>query len=307
MALHMLQQQEKILAFGRETPIQSLQHPQLAAAGIELWVKREDLIHPAISGNKWRKLKHNLLAASKAGYRQLLSFGGAYSNHIYALAAAGKLFGFETLGFIRGEQHLPLNKRLGFVIDQGMQLHYLSRSRYRQKNNAEFLADISAQFPHAFVIPEGGSNALAIPGVLEMMQEINTQKGGFDYYMLACGSGGTTAGLLASNPSGNIVAVSVLKGGSFLKDEISLLLGEYGSNCGTTKLELMLDYHFGGYAKHKPALLDFIQQFEADFGIPTEPVYTGKMFFALFDLLSKGYFRAGSRILAIHTGGLAPC
>ncbi|MFD3002224.1 1-aminocyclopropane-1-carboxylate deaminase/D-cysteine desulfhydrase [Pontibacter toksunensis] len=284
-----------------DTPLQQLQDPLLQEHQVELWIKREDLLHPEISGNKWRKLKYNLQQAKRLQHHTLLTFGGAYSNHIAATAAAGKTFGFKTIGIIRGEEHLPLNPTLRFATSCSMQLQYVSREKYRKKDDAAFLQELSEQYSQPFVLPEGGTNSLAVKGCTEIVQDIAID---YDYVCCASGTGGTVAGIVAGLAGEKqVLAFPALRGGDFLQEDIQQLVYTY---CGHTyhNWRLIADYHFGGYAKVKPELLAFMQAFHKQHHIPLEPVYTGKMLYGLFELIRKGYFPKGSRIVAIHTGGL---
>ncbi|MER2999410.1 1-aminocyclopropane-1-carboxylate deaminase/D-cysteine desulfhydrase [Pontibacter populi] len=284
-----------------QAPLQQLQHPLLQEHKLILWVKREDLLHPHISGNKWRKLKYNLQEAKVQGKETLLTFGGAYSNHIAATAAAGAEFGFKTIGIIRGEEHLPLNPTLQFATEQGMELHYISRELYRHKNEPYFLAELAVNYNQPYLVSEGGTNQLAVKGCTEIIDDIDVD---FDVICCASGTGGTIAGLIAGLAGEKqVLGFPALKGGDFLKDEIDQLVYNYSGE-NYSNWQLITDYHFGGYAKVKPELLEFIHQFQEQHHIPLEPVYTGKMFYGLFDLIAKGYFAKGTRIVAVHTGGL---
>lgn len=283
-------------------PIQQIEDPVLDRFKIRLSVKREDLLHPHISGNKWRKLKYNLLAAREAGADTLLTFGGAYSNHIAALAAAGKEWGFRTIGIIRGEEHPPLNPTLQFVKEQGMELHYMDRETYREKHSPKVVSLLNERHGIFFMIPEGGSNALAVKGCVEIVDDFD--RSSYDFICTACGTGGTIAGLLAGmNRRGQVLGFPALKGGSFLKKDIDGLTEAYNGQL-YHNYQLITDYHFGGYAKWKPELISFINIFHDVTGIQLDPVYTGKMFYGLYELVQKSYFKPGSSILAIHTGGL---
>jgi 1-aminocyclopropane-1-carboxylate deaminase len=284
-----------------QAPLQEIKHPLLTQHQLTLWVKREDLLHQHISGNKWRKLKYNLQAAKAQGKETILTFGGAYSNHIAATAAAGAEFGFKTIGVIRGEEHLPLNPTLQFATQQGMELHYVSRELYRHKNDTEFIAELAVKYKQPYIVPEGGTNQLAVKGCTEIVADIDID---FDVICCASGTGGTIAGIIAGLAGEKqVLGFPALKGGEFLREDIDELVynysGEHYSNW-----QLITDYHFGGYAKVKPELLQFIKEFQEEHHIPLEPVYTGKLFFGLFDLISKGYFPEGTLIIAIHTGGL---
>jgi 1-aminocyclopropane-1-carboxylate deaminase len=268
--------------------------------GVQVLVKREDLIHPQVSGNKWRKLKYNISEAKKQGKPTLLTFGGAYSNHILATAAIGKLEGFRTIGIIRGEEHSPLNTTLQFAKSCEMQLEYMDRTTYREKNSNLIIAQLQKQFGDFYLIPEGGTNQFALKGCAEIVKEIESD---YDYICCACGTGGTLAGIIAGlNGEKKAIGFPVLKGASFLETEIKDLLTDFG--CQANNWELQLDYHFGGYAKNKPELKAFIHDFQQKHQFEIEFVYTAKLFFGLYDLIQKGYFERGSTILAIHTGGL---
>ncbi len=282
-------------------PLEEVDAPLLKQAGVQLLVKREDQVHPVISGNKWHKLKYNLEAARLQGQQTLLSFGGAYSNHIHALAGAGRACGFNTIGVIRGEPYEPLNPTLQFAADQGMVLHYLNRADYRLKHSPDVLAALQAKFGDFYLIPEGGSNALAVKGCREIVADIDQP---FDVIATACGTGGTLAGLVAGLEGQKVaLGFAVLKGGGFLNDEVARLL-RCAAEPARTNWSINLDYHFGGYARVTPELLSFVAAFEAQHEIPLEPIYTGKMFYGLLDLVRRGFFPRGTTIVAVHTGGL---
>ena len=268
-----------------------------------LW--RDDLLNPALPGNKARKLKYNLLRARAEGHTQLLTFGGAYSNHLAAVAAAGRLYNFATIGLVRGEERLPLNSTLNRCIANGMRLHYLDRLTYRRRAAPEFLVELQRQFGPAYPLPEGGTNALALRGVAELISELR-QHTDFDAVAVAAGTGGTLAGLTlglaeAAYPA-RAVGVAALKGADFLRAEVDTLLAATG--CVGGHYELHTDYHFGGYAKLPAELRTFIRQFEADYSVLLDPIYTGKLLFGVLDLIEKGHFAPGSTVVAVHTGGL---
>ena len=265
--------------------------------GISLVMKREDLIHPFVSGNKFRKLKYNLLQAKTENQSTLLTFGGAYSNHIAAVAYAGRENGFQTIGIIRGDEladKIASNPTLKFAQECGMQFEFVSREDYRLKTGAAFLEQLENKFGSFYLIPEGGTNALAIKGC----EEILTQEDGiFDYVACAIGTGGTISGIINSAlPHQKILGFPALKG-DFLQDEIRNFVQN-------DNWELILDYHFGGYGKVNTVLVDFINRFLEKTKIPLDPVYTGKMVFGIVDLIEKNYFPENATILLIHTGGL---
>ncbi|NWG28595.1 MAG: 1-aminocyclopropane-1-carboxylate deaminase/D-cysteine desulfhydrase [Ignavibacteriaceae bacterium] len=283
------------------TPLEKVNDPFLAERQISLFVKREDLNHPEMSGNKWHKLKHNLAEARKQGKDTILTFGGAYSNHIYAVAAAGRIFNFNTIGIIRGEEHLPLNPTLSFAKENGMIFHYLDRTAYRKKNSSEIINYLQNIFGNFYLVPEGGTNELAVKGCSDIVKSIDIP---FDYICSPCGTGGTLAGLISGlNENQFALGFAVLKGASFLIENVNNLLENSGNN-SFRNWEINLDYHFGGYAKMNSELREFTYKFTSLTKIPIEPIYTGKMLFGIYDLTAKGYFAEGSRIIAIHTGGL---
>jgi 1-aminocyclopropane-1-carboxylate deaminase len=291
----------EIIDIEKNTPIEEVNDPFLKERNISLFIKREDLNHPHISGNKWHKLKYNLLEARKQGKNVLLTFGGTYSNHIYSVAAAGKIFGYKTIGIIRGEEHLPLNPTLSFAKENGMQLYYLDRSLYREKNSSEILMHFQNIFGDFYLLPEGGTNELAVKGCSEIIDSINVE---FDYLCCPCGTGGTLAGLISGLRGKNFVlGFAVLKGASFLKKNVSNLLQAVEAN-NYKNWDINLDYHFGGYAKVNKQLFTFVDEFFKLTKIPIEPIYTGKMLFGIYELISNRYFKQGSQIIALHTGGL---
>ena len=282
-------------------PVQPLHDPLFTSKGVQVFLKREDLLHPTISGNKWRKLKYNLQAAREEEKDTLVTFGGAYSNHIAAVAAAGKEYNFRTVGYIRGEAHTNLNPTLSFAINCGMQLQYLDRETYRLKNTAAFTETLQHQHPNAYFLPEGGTNLLALKGCAEIIPEIPVA---YDYVACAVGTGGTLAGLIAGLAGEKqIIGFPALKGGEFLKEDIKQLLNNYAGQ-EYTNWELQTAYHFGGYAKVKPELIQFIRYFKQQHQVQLEPVYTGKMLYGLYDLIRQDYFEPGTAVLAIHTGGV---
>ena len=266
-------------------------------APLTVTVKRLDQIHPQISGNKFFKLKYNFLEAQKQGLNKVLTFGGAYSNHIAATAYAAHLFGFKSVGIIRGEELAAkaLNPTLVTAQQFGMQLHFVSREQYRLKDQPEYLAKLTQQFPEHFIIPEGGTNPLAIQGCKEILNAEDLQN--YDVICCAVGTGGTLSGIIeASSAHQKVLGFSALKG-DFLQRDVQ--------QWTTKKCWKITDaYCGGGYAKTTLKLLHFMQAFEAEHNIPLEQVYTAKMMVGLFDLIEQNYFTRGLRILVIHTGGL---
>jgi len=286
-----------------DSPLQPLQSPFLKRSGIQLLIKRDDLIHPQFGGNKWRKLKYNLIHAKNNNFNTLITFGGAWSNHIYACAAAGKQFGFKTIGIIRGEKHTALNATLSFAEACGMQLHYVSRAEYRQKHEDLFQQKLYEKFGNVYILPEGGSNHLAMKGCEEIVDEINHQPGKpFDVICCASGTGATLAGIASKiTDNQNAIGFSALKGGDFLTKEVSQFLAKTKQ---TTNWRIEDRYHFGGYAKINEELIQFIKHFKKEHDIMLDAVYTGKMLYGLLQMIKQGHFKAGTKIIAIHSGGL---
>lgn len=261
-----------------------------------LVLQREDLLHPSVSGNKFRKLKYNLEAAVAQNKEMLLTFGGAFSNHIAAVAAAGKEVNLKTIGIIRGEElasKISENATLSFAEGCGMQLHFVSREAYRMKETPDFINKLKKHFGDFYLLPEGGTNDLAVKGCEEILTDANF----FNYICVPVGTGGTMAGLVkVSAEDQEVLGFSALKG-SFQSSEIA----KYTSK---TNFEITDDYCFGGYGKIDIDLVRFINEFKNKTGIPLDPIYTGKMMYGIMDLLKKGHFKENSRIFAVHTGGL---
>lgn len=283
-----------------------LPHPAAERRGVQLLLWRDDLLNPYLPGNKARKLKYNLLQAQAEGHTRLLTFGGAYSNHLAAVAAAGRLHGLATVGLVRGEAHQPLNATLAGCEAAGMALHYLDRATYRRRAEPALLAELQQRYGPAYLLPEGGTNALALRGVAELIPELR-QYTDFDYLAVAAGTGGTLAGLAlglaeAGYPA-RALGVAALKGAEFLRaaiDELTLA----AAGRVLVNYELHLGYHCGGYAKLPAELRHFIAGFEQDYGVLLDPIYTGKLLAGVLDLLEQGHFARGSTVVAVHTGGL---
>ena len=273
---------------------QKISLPILKEKDICLFVKRLDKLHPFISGNKWFKLKYNLIEAKKLGYKTLLTFGGAYSNHISAAAYAAKEYDFKSIGIIRGEEHFPLNSTLHFARENEMELHYVNRSDYRLKTTSHFLSKLKAQFGNFYLLPEGGTNKLAIKGTEEILATNDTQ----DYICCPVGTGGTIAGIInASNSMQKVIGFPAIKGFVKLESDVKCCVGK-------DNYEFINDYIGGGYANSDKKLVQFINEFYIMHNISLDAIYTGKMMMGVLDLISKDYFPRGSTILTMHTGGL---
>jgi 1-aminocyclopropane-1-carboxylate deaminase len=285
------------------TPVQEIHSKLLDKAGVRLLVKREDLNHPFVSGNKWWKLKYNLAEAHARGKSTVLTFGGAFSNHIYATASAAKEHHLSSIGIIRGEETLPLNATLSFAQQNGMHVHYVSREAYRQKNDTDFIGSLTETYGDVYLIPEGGTNLLAVKGCAEFaMQELASAA--FDQLYLAVGTGGTMAGVIAGfEGTKKIVGIPVLKNADFLHDSIQQFLQAFA---GTTyhNWSLLTNYHHGGYAKTTKGLLDFIAGMKNIHNLPLDHVYTGKLMWAVMKELECGSFSRGTTVMILHSGGL---
>ncbi|WP_422360393.1 1-aminocyclopropane-1-carboxylate deaminase/D-cysteine desulfhydrase [Reichenbachiella sp.] len=278
------------------TPLEQIHLPIFSEKKVDVFIKREDLIDTQISGNKWRKLKYNLLEANSQGYGTILTFGGAYSNHIAATAAACRRFGFKSIGIIRGDElNANSNTTLQQAATNGMDLQFISRKTYQNRNDETWVRALGEKY-QAFVIPEGGTNPLALKGVQELIDEITDD---FDAILCPVGTGGTLSGIINGlQGHQRAIGISSLKGESYLNDMISEL------STIDSSWELIHDYHFGGYAKFDSHLIKFINQFYLETQIPLDPIYTGKMMYGLIDLLKKDKFPSGSKLICVHTGGL---
>ena len=265
--------------------------------GISLFIKREDLLHPFVSGNKFRKLKYNLLQAKAENQKQVITFGGAFSNHIAATAFACQENNLKAVGIIRGDElasKINLNPTLQFAKECGMEFDFVSRDKYREKAENSFLEELKSKYGNHYLIPEGGSNTLAAKGCEEIL---TIEDESFDYLCCAVGTGTTIAGLINSaSAKQKVLGFPALKG-DFLQNDIRKFA--FNSNW-----ELITDYHFGGYGKVTPELIAFMNQFYNNTRIPLDPIYTAKMVFGVLDLIDKNYFPENSKILMIHTGGL---
>lgn len=285
-------------AMAAAVPTMSLKLP----VGVTVDVRREDLIHPKVSGNKWRKLKYNVITAADKGCDALLTFGGPHSNHIAATASAGEWLGMPTVGIIRGEELAKKrsdfgneNPTLHYAENVGMQLEFISREAYRKKHEEAYLAELKARFPRAYIIPEGGTNQLGVKGAEEILTDADRKQ--YDLICVAGGTGGTAAGIIRSSSEvQKTIVFSALKG-TFLKQEISQFTER-------EDYKVVSEDRFGGYARSDDSLIRFMNSCFRESGIPLDPIYTGKMMFRLNQMLEHGVIPRESRILAIHTGGL---
>ncbi|AOW77484.1 cysteine desulfhydrase [Colwellia sp. PAMC 20917] len=284
-----------------ESPLQKVTHPLFERHQLSVSIKRDDVIHPIISGNKWRKLKFNLRHAQAHNYIGVISFGGSFSNHIHALAFACHQQGLKSIGIIRGEKEYASNFTLSMAQRWGMKLHFVDRKSYRLRENKEYLAQLQLTYPDYLIVPEGGSNTLALAGVGEVITELN-QQCEFDTLVTPVGSGGTLAGLIkADNNQHNLLGIAVLKQDGYLTEQVNSLLGD---NLHFNNWQIMPEFHRGGYAKFNKEDAEKILSFSQQTGLIFEPVYSGKMILALLDLIDQQYFPKGHRLVLLHTGGL---
>lgn len=285
------------------TALEEIHYSAWQKKGVAVSVLRDDLIHPFMSGNKWRKLKYNIIDFNDSGKKVLLTFGGAFSNHLVAAAAAASEYGFDSIGIVRGEE--VDNPYLNFVKQNGMKLFFISREEYRKKNEQETISTILDLLitkewiknrEDVFLLPEGGANPAAVRGASEIINDIDKE---FDWIACACGTGATLAGI-SQKLSGNqkALGIPVLKADGYMEKEIE----KHGGI--NDRIILNENYHFGGYAKKNKTLEAFCRDFSAITGIPIEPVYTGKLFYAIDDLIKTNYFKKGEKVTAIHTGGV---
>ncbi len=289
------------------SPVQQIKHPLFHHYKLEVYIKRDDLLHTIISGNKWRKLKYNIKQAKKLNKKSILSFGGSYSNHIHALAFACYQQGIKSKAIIRGEREYANNFTLSWAKHWGMELIFVNRETYRKRQQAHYLASLQHEYAHSFIVPEGGSNSLALLGVGEICDELQQQGAHYDHLLLPVGSGGTLAGLVSADKNQhNLLGIAVLKQGNktanYLTNEVNKLLTQSARQF--TNWQIFNHYHCGGYAKFSSLDLARIQAFMVSTNIPLEPVYSGKMILALLDLIEQNYFQAHDKIMLLHTGGL---
>ncbi len=289
------------------SPQHRISHSGFAEAGVEFWLKRDDQIHPAISGNKWRKLVYNFREAQKNNATGIVTFGGAFSNHLAATAFAAAREKMPLVAFVRGLDGQTTNPTMDFLKACGATIIPLSRAEYDQKNEPDFLADVHAKFPGHAIIPEGGANLLGVLGCMEILREVNAP---FDVVATPVGTATTLSGLLLSGFPATFLGFTAVKGGAYLTADVNNFINhakQYQVVPHTFRLPefaLQTDYHFGGFGKVTPQLIAFINAFYLETGVPLDPIYTGKMVFGLAEMASQGQFKRGTRILALHTGGL---
>jgi 1-aminocyclopropane-1-carboxylate deaminase len=281
------------------SPLQQLPSSLVEDKSISIWIKRDDLIHPVISGNKYRKLKYNLAHLKEHNLQEVVTFGGAHSNHIDAMAFLGNQEGLKVTGIIRGEEPKELSPTLSKALELGMRLEFVSRSEYRLRNDMGYLTTLQKEHPNAMIIPEGGANELGVRGCEDIVTECQ-EVVDFDYITVDCGTGATLAGMVRPlKPHQKVIGIQVLKGEDFISPEVHRF-----NTIPFQNFRVLTDYHFGGYAKYESELIDFMQWFYAKTNIKLDPVYTGKQFYAVFDQIKKSAFPSGSKLVLVHTGGL---
>jgi len=281
------------------SPIQSFYFEEFPVR--KILIKRDDLIHPQVSGNKWRKLKYNIKHAHQQGLEGIISFGGAFSNHLYAVAGACSLTKLKFIAYVRGDEFDGDNPTLQFLKSQGAELKFQNRSAYRNKTDEDFLLDLRQKYPNYLIVPEGGSNDLAITGVTELMNEVYSQLDS-DKLLVFCGVGsgstitGITKGLKGQDKAFGLLAVN--------DTSLPAKISESLSDTEQSKLQLDLHSHLGGFGKTSPDLINFINRFYTNTGVPLEPLYTGKVAYRILEMLKENLIDASQTILMIHTGGL---
>ncbi|MFK8038738.1 MAG: 1-aminocyclopropane-1-carboxylate deaminase/D-cysteine desulfhydrase [Crocinitomicaceae bacterium] len=295
------------MLFNIPSPLLQIHLPISQASNIEVWMKRDDLIHSEISGNKWRKLKFNIEKFKQGQYDAILTFGGAFSNHIAATAFAGKELNIPTIGIIRGEElNQNSNSTIQAAHQNGMDLHFVSRTKYKERYEKIYWTELRNRFGNILIIEEGGANFHGLLGCSEVVSELPFEP---DYILTAAGTGTTSAGLLFTCDKSEIISVPVLKKGTFIKDEIKELLYYSGLSGGDinlklNQLKLETRFHFGGYGKSNHVLIDFMNAFYEQTKIPLDHIYTAKMVYAFTELVKESYFKKGSKVVLLHTGGL---
>ena len=284
----------------KKSESQQLFHPLFKEKGVAVFILRDDLLHPGISGNKWRKLKYNLLAVAEKDVKTIVTVGGSHSNHIAAVAEAGKVFGFKTIGLIRGYEAYRTNVTLSKAAKNGMEIRFFDKKAFKELETV-YLPQLIAEIVDFEFVPMGGGNLLGMKGCVEINADINENT---THILSACGTGSTLAGIIAgAKENQQLIGFPAMKNGAFMYGDVAQYLEDFGTQ-KHAKYVINTDYHFGGFAKLKTELVDFINQFNTDHGFALDGIYNGKMMFGLYDLIKNDYFPKGSVITAIHTGGV---
>ena len=300
IALDYLLQQ---LAIQQPSPEQVITPSWSGLEHLNLTVKRDDLLHAIISGNKWRKLQYSLLAALQQNIAHIVSFGGGFSNHLHALGYCCHALNIKFTAIVRGDYSANPSPMLKDLLKWHTDIQYVTKVSYRQRDEPDYLRQLQDRFGKVMIIPEGGSNELALQGIAELVDELLQT---YDYIIAPVASGGTLAGLIKAkhNTPCKILGIGVLKGEDYLAELVQNLLPSDLQTLPSAHWSINHDYHFDGYAKSSQELHDFCDDFYQQTQIAIEPIYSGKLFFALRDLIGQGYFPQGSKVLALHTGGL---
>ena len=282
----------------KKSEFQEINEPLFEQMGVQVFMLRDDLLHSEISGNKWRKLKYNVLEAKSKGLNTLVTVGGSHSNHIAAAAAAGKEFGLKTIGIIRGYEAYRKNKTLKQAAELGMEIRFLDKVEYARMEERH-LPQLQEELGDFYFVPLGGGNSLGTKGSMEIVNDLPSNT---THISVPCGTGSTLAGIsLGASKEQHCLGFPVMKNGIFIYDEVREFQKKFSSQ---KEFELFTDYHFGGFGKMKPELITFINQFYKQHQIALDGIYTGKMMFGLYSLIERGHFPKGSVITAIHTGGV---
>lgn len=296
---------ESLFQLWLPSPLQAFRSLETEEAGLEVWVKRDDLIHHHISGNKYRKLKQHFISFKEGNYKEIVAFGGAFSNLLYSLSFIAKRTGVPTTFYIRGDGFDPENPSMKIMTENGVRLKFLDRQTYREKGKAYILKQLLSDHEKPYVVPEGGSSPLAVPGSSEIVEEINKQLGKTpDYIVMDIGTGGTFGGAMrAIGNDTTLIGIPVLKGVDWPKTLAPIVEQDLSNGLGKG-VEITEHYHFGGFAKYNAELISFINDFSSTYGIPLDPIYTGKLAYGVMDLIKNGHFKAGSTVVWVHSGGL---
>ncbi len=300
----MMKNLESVFNLWLPSPVQAMPADELFPGHSAVFIKRDDLIHHYFSGNKYRKIKYNYLEFMKGDYREIIAFGGAFSNLLYTLSFLSARAGIPMTFYIRGDGFDPSNPTLSTIQRNGVKLEFVQREAYKSKAESGLINELIQKHPDAFFIPDGGSNPFAIPGAAEIVTEIRDQLGfDPDHIVMDMGTGGTFCGVMQALPQKTqLTGIPVLKGVDW-QNTFREVLGQPDFRIDHARVRIIEDYHFGGFARFNQQLINFVNDFSLKYGMPVDPIYTGKLFFALTDLLSQNYFGMAKTIVCIHSGG----
>jgi 1-aminocyclopropane-1-carboxylate deaminase/D-cysteine desulfhydrase-like pyridoxal-dependent ACC family enzyme len=301
-----MQNLETLFSLWLPSPLQPFRNTATEKAGIQVFIKRDDLIHHHLSGNKYRKLRQHFEEFNAGQYGEIVAFGGAFSNLLYSLSYIIKRTGIPGTFYIRGDGFDPKNPSLATMAENGVELRFIDRKTYREKDSSRIGSKWMRKHDrNPYLVPEGGSSPLAVPGSAQIYWEITEQLGRApDYLMMDLGTGGTFGGVMSVvTEQTRLLGIPVLKGVDW-PATLSRIVEPALFRETIKRISILEDYHFGGFARFNTELIDFINRFRMEYGIPLDPVYTGKLAFALCDLLKKGVFNKGSTVVWVHSGGL---